>query len=117
MIYGDYLLTIYILVEAAHSYGRGSIGFKSKALKARQEGNTPEVIAYADKANEMSPQEVLQDDPKMRKKSQCRQNINCPRTCLFHVGNDDGRNSMIHMTWFRFRQGCSKAVPPAAAGH
>ena len=39
-------------MEAAQSYGRGSIGFKSKALKARQEGNSPEVIAYADKANE-----------------------------------------------------------------
>ena len=30
----------------------GQIGFKSKALKARQAGNSPEVIAYADKANE-----------------------------------------------------------------
>lgn len=28
------------------------MGYKSKALKARQEGNTPQVIAYADKANE-----------------------------------------------------------------
>jgi transposase len=41
-----------LLVEAAQSYTRGQIGFKSKALKARQEGNLPEVIAYADKANE-----------------------------------------------------------------
>ena len=41
-----------MLVEAAQSYSRGQIGFKSKALKVRQEGNTPEVIAYADKANE-----------------------------------------------------------------
>ncbi len=41
-----------LLVEAAQSYSRGKIGFKSKGLKARQEGNTPEVIAYADKANE-----------------------------------------------------------------
>ena len=41
-----------LLVEAAQSYGRGSIGFKSKALKARQEGTPSEVIAYADKANE-----------------------------------------------------------------
>jgi hypothetical protein len=40
------------LVEAAQSYSRGHIGFKSKALKARQSGNAPEVIAYADKANE-----------------------------------------------------------------
>lgn len=41
-----------LLVEAAQSYTRGQIGHKSKALKKRQEGNTPENIAYADKANE-----------------------------------------------------------------
>lgn len=41
-----------LLVEAAQSIARGRIGFKSKALKSRQEGNSPEVILYADKANE-----------------------------------------------------------------
>lgn len=41
-----------LLVEAAQSYARGQIGFKSKALKERQQGNDPRVIAYADKANE-----------------------------------------------------------------
>ena len=41
-----------LLVEAAQSIARGQIGFKSKALKERQAGNLPEVIAYADKANE-----------------------------------------------------------------
>lgn len=41
-----------LLVEAAQSIARGRIGFKSKALKSRQEGNPPEVILYADKANE-----------------------------------------------------------------
>jgi transposase len=41
-----------LMVEAAHSYGRGHIGYKPKALKARQFGNTPETIAYADRANE-----------------------------------------------------------------
>lgn len=41
-----------LLVEAAQSYGRGQAGHKSKALKDRQQGNLPEVIAYADKANE-----------------------------------------------------------------
>ena len=41
-----------LLVEAAQSYSRGQIGHKSKELKKRQEGNAPEVIAYADKANE-----------------------------------------------------------------
>ena len=41
-----------LLVEAAQNYGRGKPGYKSKQLKKRQEGNPPEVIAYADKANE-----------------------------------------------------------------
>ena len=41
-----------LLVEAAQSYGRGKIGYKSQALKNRQAGNSPQVIAYADKANE-----------------------------------------------------------------
>jgi transposase len=41
-----------LLTEAAQSYGRGRIGYKSKELKSRQSGNTSEVIAYADKANE-----------------------------------------------------------------
>ena len=41
-----------LLVESAQSLGRGRIGHKSKALAARQEGNPPRVIAYADRANE-----------------------------------------------------------------
>ena len=41
-----------LLIEAANSYSRGVAGAKSKAVKQRQEGNSPEVIAYADKANE-----------------------------------------------------------------
>lgn len=41
-----------LLVETVQSIARGQIGFKSKALKERQAGNLPEVIAYADKANE-----------------------------------------------------------------
>lgn len=41
-----------LLVEAAQGYGRGRTGHKSKELKARQQGNPPDVIAYADKANE-----------------------------------------------------------------
>ena len=41
-----------LLTEASQCYARGQVGFKSKELKARQAGNTPEVIAYADKANE-----------------------------------------------------------------
>lgn len=41
-----------LLVEAAQAYTRGAIGHKSIELKQRQQGNTPQVIAYADKANE-----------------------------------------------------------------
>lgn len=41
-----------LLVEAAQSYTRGQAGYKSKTLKERQYGNTADVIAYADKANE-----------------------------------------------------------------
>jgi len=41
-----------LLVESAQSYTRGAVGHKSVALKNRQSGNTPQVIAYADKANE-----------------------------------------------------------------
>lgn len=41
-----------LLVETAQSFSRGVIGHKSKELKSRQAGNTPQVIAYADKANE-----------------------------------------------------------------
>jgi len=41
-----------LLVESAQAYTRGAIGHKSKDLKRRQNGNTPQVIAYADKANE-----------------------------------------------------------------
>ena len=41
-----------LLVEAAHSYTKGQVGHKSKELIKRQQGNSPEVICYADKANE-----------------------------------------------------------------
>jgi len=41
-----------LLVEAARGICKGAVGHKSKDLKARQSGNPPEVIAYADKANE-----------------------------------------------------------------
>ena len=41
-----------LLVEAAQTYSRGAVGKKGAALKSRQEGNSSEVIAYADKANQ-----------------------------------------------------------------
>lgn len=41
-----------LLIESAQGYTRGKTGKKSKTLAARQKGNSPQVIAYADKANE-----------------------------------------------------------------
>jgi len=41
-----------LLIESAQCYGRGAVGAKSKALIKRQTGNAPQVIVYADKANE-----------------------------------------------------------------
>jgi transposase len=42
-----------LLIEASKGICKGVVGHKSKDLKARQSGNPPEVIAYADKANEI----------------------------------------------------------------
>ena len=39
-----------LLVEASQGICRGAIGYKSKALKARQAGNPQEIIDYADRA-------------------------------------------------------------------
>jgi len=39
------------IIECASALCRGRIGHKSKALLARQKGNSTEVIAYADRAN------------------------------------------------------------------
>ena len=41
-----------LLIEAANSYSRVRVGRKSASLKQRQQGNSLEVIAYADKAND-----------------------------------------------------------------
>ena len=40
-----------LLIEAAKSICKGAIGHKSKELRSRQNGQSAEVIAYADKAN------------------------------------------------------------------
>jgi len=40
-----------LLIESAHGICKGAVGRKSRALKARQEGNPADVIAYADMAN------------------------------------------------------------------
>ena len=41
-----------VFIEAAQSLCRGRVGAKSKRLLAKQRGNDPNVIAYADRANE-----------------------------------------------------------------
>ncbi|WP_198039913.1 transposase, partial [Streptococcus sp. S784/96/1] len=41
-----------LLIEATQSIAKGRVGHKSKNLKKRQNGNSPEVIAYTDRANE-----------------------------------------------------------------
>ncbi len=40
-----------LLIESAGGICKGAVGHKSKDLRARQNGNSAEVIAYADKAN------------------------------------------------------------------
>ena len=40
-----------LLIEAAKGICKGTIGYKSKKLRSKQAGQSPEVIAYADKAN------------------------------------------------------------------
>lgn len=40
-----------LLVEASGGICKGAVGHKSKALRQRQQGNSADVIAYADKAN------------------------------------------------------------------
>lgn len=40
-----------LLIEASGGICKGTVGHKSKELRTRQNGNTAEVIAYADKAN------------------------------------------------------------------
>ena len=48
-----------LLVEAMQCQARGRIGHKSKALAARQKGMPPEIVAYADKANERLKRKFL----------------------------------------------------------
>jgi len=41
-----------LLIESAQCYSRGAVGVVSKALASRQAGNEPQVIAYANRAND-----------------------------------------------------------------
>lgn len=41
-----------LLIEAAQGYTHGKVGYKSKQLRTKQRGNSPIIVAYADKGNE-----------------------------------------------------------------
>lgn len=41
-----------ILIESSQSLCKGAVGYKSRALKTRQKGNSSQTIAYADRCNE-----------------------------------------------------------------
>ncbi len=60
-----------LLTEASQCYSRGQVGHKSKLLVSRQgqEGNTPAVIAYADRANERLRRKYYRLTLKQGKKS------------------------------------------------
>ncbi len=60
-----------LIVESAQSYTKGQIGHKSKVLKKRQNGNPPEIIAYADKANERLRRKFY----RMTLKNQVKRNV------------------------------------------
>ncbi|WP_304679242.1 hypothetical protein [uncultured Muribaculum sp.] len=48
----EYVFVRKLLTESAQGICKGRIGYKSKDLKSRQQGNSKEVIDYADHANE-----------------------------------------------------------------
>lgn len=80
-----------LLVEAAQGYGHGQIGYKSKALKDRQYGNTPEVIAYADKANERLRRRYYRMVLKNNKKSNVAKTAVARELACFMWGMITGR--------------------------
>ena len=76
-----------LLTESAHCFGRGKVGYKSAKLKKRQEVNSPEVICYADKANERLRRKFYKMT--FAGKKQCRFNGCCQGVGLFYLGDDD----------------------------
>ena len=57
-----------LLIESAQCLARGRVGYKSKVLKAKQYGNSAQVIAYADKANERLRRRFYHLTLKLKKK-------------------------------------------------
>ena len=58
-----------LLIESASTFVRGKVGQKSVALRKRQQGNPPAVIAYADRANERLKRKYI------RLSRRCRPNV------------------------------------------
>ena len=78
-----------LLVEATQSFSRGKIGYKSAALKQRQAGNAPEVIAYADRANERLRRKYYKMVLGQNKRSNVAKTGCCKKTELLYLGYDD----------------------------
>ena len=60
-----------ILVESSQALCRGKVGHKSKALKARQNGNSSQTIAYADRGNERLRRKYHQMKHKEKARNVC----------------------------------------------
>ncbi|MGI6725467.1 MAG: transposase [Christensenellales bacterium] len=96
-----------LLTEAAQSYTRGKVGYKSSALKKRQSGQSETVIAYADRANERLRRRYYQMTLREREAGQCGENSHRAGIGLFYVGTIDRSCGIEFSTTARERsQGC-----------
>ena len=64
-------------------------GYKSAALKQRQSGNAPEIIAYAGRANERLRGKYYKNGSWAEETLQCCQNRCRERTKPLYLGYDD----------------------------
>ena len=64
-----------LLIEAAQCYSRGVPAKKSKNLKSRQKGASPEVIAYADKASIRLRRKYIRMDIRMELVNKKKANV------------------------------------------
>ena len=72
-----------LLIEAAKGICKGAIGHKSKELRSRQNGQSAEIISYADKANTRPWEE--------EKRGGC----SCGKgTCMLRLGYDDRKHCL-----------------------
>ena len=81
------------LVECANALVKGTIGIKSKRVKARQKGQASKVIAYADKATERLQRKISSYDVS-RQTQKCGNNGNSSRISVLYLGNRDEANRL-----------------------